>query len=84
MALLSGARNQSNSQLSEEIFRNIKKHFPDHKERIISASVLVANSYASSGDLDKSSKIKSEYLHGSVKKKAGISWTEVNGDLVVS
>ncbi|CAF2852964.1 unnamed protein product [Rotaria sp. Silwood2] len=78
MALLSGARNVSNAYLSQKVYDRIKKLFPESTNPLISAAILLANTYASSGDVDKASDIRIQLYKSSAKRKIGISWTVVN------
>ncbi|CAF1339290.1 unnamed protein product [Rotaria magnacalcarata] len=81
MSLLSGARNVTNSCLSQKIYDRMKKLFPDMKDPLISAAILLANVYASSGDIDKASDIRIHLHKSGAKKKIGLSWTSVNGQI---
>jgi hypothetical protein len=62
----------------------MKSLFPDQKSDLIAASVLVSNTYSSLGDEQQAQEVRISRLKqlGS-KVKAGLSWTEVNGELVV-
>jgi hypothetical protein len=82
--LLSGARNQNNTHLSQKVFDCMKKHFPEMTDPLISASILLANVYASSGQIDKASNIRIQLHKSGAKKKMGLSSTVVNGQLAVS
>ena len=84
MALLSGTRNAMNIDLSKDMFERMKKLFPHSTDPLISASVLLANVYASSGELEKASDIRRTLGKSGAKKKVGKSWTAVNGQLFVS
>lgn len=84
MTLLSGARNQKNSELSQNVFNRMRKLFPDLKNSLIPASILLANAYASTGDTEKSSRIRNQLHHSSSKKIVGISLTEIDGQIIVS
>jgi hypothetical protein len=57
VSLLSGARNQRNSSLSEEIYNRIEELFPNYKEKLIPAAILLANTYQSSGNFEKATDI---------------------------
>ncbi|CAF1285026.1 unnamed protein product [Rotaria sp. Silwood1] len=81
MALLSGIRNVKNSVLSQKIYDHMKKIFPDITDPLTSAMVLLANTYASSGDIEMASKIKREMIKSGKKKKIGVSWTVINGQI---
>ena len=84
MSLLSGARNQRNSSLSDEIYRRMEKNFPNYKDELVSAAVLLANTYQSAGDLEKATVIKKKLNVEGAKRKRGLSWTEANGKIFVS
>ncbi|CAF0889915.1 unnamed protein product [Adineta steineri] len=79
MALLSGARNANNSELSQNIYDRMRKSFPDIKNSLTPAAVLLANAYTSSGDIDTASNIRNELNRSGAKKKIGLSWTVING-----
>lgn len=82
--LLSGARNEKNIYLSEQIFHRMKKLFPDLTDSIAPASVLLANVYESTDDTEKASDIQDQLIKSGVKKKIGLSWTVMNGQVHVS
>jgi hypothetical protein len=84
VALLSGARNKKDRYLSEKIFNRIQQHFPQDKNLLVSAAILLCNAYASTGDLEKSSNIKYKLYQVGLKKTIGLSWTETNGQVYVS
>ncbi len=84
MALLSGARNQRNSSLSADIYRRMEKNFPNYKDELVAAAVLLANTYQSAGDLEKATVIKKKLNVEGAKRKRGLSWTEVNRKIFVS
>ncbi|CAM4794541.1 unnamed protein product [Rotaria magnacalcarata] len=81
MALLSGARNEKNSDLSQNIYDRMKNLFPQMTNPLISAAVLLANVYASSGDIDKASDIRIQLNKSGLKKKIGLTWTVTNGEI---
>ncbi len=84
MPFLSGARNQKNTYLSQQIFDRMKKLFPDLTNLLVSAAVLLSNVYGSSGEIEKASDIKMQLIKSGLKKKIGLSWTSVNGEFFVS
>jgi len=84
VALLSGARNENNSHLSQQVFDRMKKLFPELKDSLMSASILLANVYASSGEFEKASDIRIQLTKSGAKKKIGLTWTVINGQLFVS
>ncbi|CAM4958738.1 unnamed protein product [Rotaria socialis] len=81
MALLSGVRNDKNSQLSQQIYDRMKQRFPDINNSLTPAMILLANIYASSGEINKASDIKIQLAKFGAKKKVGLSWTVVFGQL---
>jgi hypothetical protein len=81
VALLSGARNQHNVLLSKRIFERMQRLFPDFKDDITSASILMANTLASSGFYDEATAIRK---NAGRKTKIGLTWTDINGEIVVS
>jgi len=84
VSLLAAARNANDCYLSEKLVDRMKKDFPHLIDSLISASVLLANVYASSGDFDKSLTIRNELNQSGHKKKIGSVWTEKNGQIFVS
>ena len=84
MALLSGARNEKNIYVSQSVYDRMKKLFPEMKDPLISAAVLLANVYGSSGEMDKASDIRIQMHKSGVKKRVGLTWTAPNGELFVS
>ncbi len=84
VTLLSGARNEKNSHLSQQIFDRMKKLFPDLNDPLMAAAILLANVYGSSGDIEKASDIKIQLNKSSAKKKIGLSWSAANGKVFVS
>ncbi|CAF3656312.1 unnamed protein product [Rotaria sp. Silwood1] len=81
MSLLSGARNKKDNHLSEKIYIRIEEKFPKHKNRLVSASILLSNAHASVGDIEKSLNIKNKLYQLGLKKKIGLSFTEINGQI---
>ena len=84
VALLSGARNEKNSQLAQTVYSQMKTLFPKLSRSMVPASVLLANVYAASGDLDRASDIRRELQRSGMKKKPGLSWTATNRQIYVS
>lgn len=84
VSLLSGARNQRNSSLSEQIYNRIENIFPNYKEKLIPAAILLANTYQSSGNFEKATDIKKKLSVTGAKKQQGLSWTEIDGKIFVS
>jgi hypothetical protein len=84
VSLLSSARNQRNTSLSEQIYNRIEKNFPNYKSELIPAAILLANTYQSSGNFEKATHIKNKLNIEGAKKQQGLTWTEVNGKIFVS
>ena len=83
MTVLSNARRLHRSALAEEILQRMKQLFPTAEQGLVSASILLANTYASGGEMPKASRIRKELTQSGLKKVIGLSWTEVNGRLWV-
>lgn len=83
MALLSGARNERNVEVSKQVFESMEKLFPELKDCLVPASILLANVYASSGHLDEANVIRMRLNEAGLRKQAGASWTAVKGKLWV-
>ncbi|CAM4763497.1 unnamed protein product [Rotaria magnacalcarata] len=81
MALLSGARNQINANLAQQIYDRMSKVFPQSDDSLVSAAILLANVYGSIGDIDKASDIRTQLTKSGAKKKIGLSWTVVDGQV---
>ncbi len=84
MPFLSGARNQKNSHLSQQIFDRMKKLFPELHNQLATASILLANVYASSGEIEKASDIRIQLHKSGIKKQVGLAWTAPDGKIFVS
>jgi hypothetical protein len=84
VALLSGARNQNNSHLSQQIFDRMKKLFPGSRNSLTSASILLGNIYASSDELEKASDIQIQLQTSGAKKIAGVTRLVLKGEVFVS
>ncbi len=62
----------------------MKYLFPDDKEALVSGSILLSNIYTSLGDYERAEDIRlTRIKEFGTKVKPGLSWTEVNGELVV-
>lgn len=84
VALLSGARNDKNTDLAQTIYDRIKTLITTTQGSLTSAAVLLANTYASTGDIEKASDIRFQLGKSGAKKKIGKSTTVVNGEVYVS
>ncbi|CAF2132356.1 unnamed protein product [Rotaria magnacalcarata] len=67
-------------ELIDEYERNHSPE-PTIKNPLISAAVLLANTYASSGEIDKASDLKLEMHKSGIKKKVGLTWITTDGQL---
>jgi hypothetical protein len=83
VALLSGARNEKNADLAKSLHARMKKVFSGLIDPLTVASILLANVYASSGEIKKASDIRIELNKSGARKTVGLSWTVVNGQVYV-
>lgn len=83
MALLSGARNNRNASLAEQVFNRMESLFPSNKLLQTSARILLANTMASSRDFFRSHQLRKKILETGGKKTAGLSWTVIDGKIEV-
>ncbi|CAF5226396.1 unnamed protein product, partial [Rotaria magnacalcarata] len=82
-SLLSGARNNRNSNLSEKIYKRMKTLFPNAKENLAAGVVLLSNIYSSLGKHEEAKTFRSNQIEElRVKVKVGLSWTEIKGHIV--
>ncbi len=58
--------------------------FANFNNNLTPASVLLANTLASSGELEEASTIRWNMSQSGARKTAGLAWTEVNGEIVVN
>ena len=58
--------------------------FPQTSDPLVAAAVLLANVYASSGQIDKASDIRIQLHKSGAKKKVDLTWTVTNGKVYVS
>jgi hypothetical protein len=84
VSLLSAARNAREADLARKTMLHMQQLFPNHKRDLTSAAVLLANTVASSGNFEESSTIRRNLSQYGTKKLMGLSWTEVNGEIVVN
>ncbi|CAF0880345.1 unnamed protein product [Adineta ricciae] len=72
----------SRGSLFDEAQRLIDRYELNHPPSpVMYTTILLANLYGSSGDVDKASSIRYELSRSGAKKKPGLSWTAVNGQL---
>ncbi|CAF4571363.1 unnamed protein product, partial [Rotaria magnacalcarata] len=62
MSLLSGARNNLNSNLSEIIYKRMKTLFPNAKESLVAGVVLLSNIYSSLGKHEEAKTFRSNQI----------------------
>ena len=84
VSLLSGARNEQKVSLSQKIVDRMRKLFPEMKAGLTAAIVLLANTYASTGQFHQASTVRMEIANPGWKKQVGLTTTVVNGQLTVS
>lgn len=84
VALLSGARTKNHRQLAKQVLSRMKTLFHGQDNLLTSASVLLANVYGSVGESDRASSIHQELTRSGMKKKMGMTWTWVDGEMSVS
>jgi hypothetical protein len=84
VSLLSGARNEQNAPVSQKIVDRMKQIFPEMKAALTAATVLLANTYASTGQYQQASTTRMDINKFGWKKKVGVSTTVVNGQFTVS
>ncbi|CAF3414991.1 unnamed protein product [Rotaria sp. Silwood2] len=83
MCLLSGARNNRNSNLSEKVYNQMKSLFPDQKQGLLSGAILLSNIYSSVGEDQLSKEFRSNQIKElETKIKLGLSFTDANGEIV--
>jgi hypothetical protein len=70
-------------QLSEQIYDRMKRCFSERAAELTSAGILTANTLASIGEMAKANSIRQQLRLSGVKKTIGLSWTSVNGEIVV-
>ncbi|CAF1464407.1 unnamed protein product [Adineta ricciae] len=81
MALLSSVRHQRDERLAEKIVQQMTKIFPKAEKGLISASVLLSNVYAMTGQLEKAETLRTNLIQSGKKKEIGLTWTELNGKI---
>ena len=81
---MSGAKKTKNVDLSQNVFDRMQKLFPQSKDTLASAWVLLGNVYAASRDMEKASEIRKAFAESGLQKQTGQSCTTVNGQTFVS
>jgi hypothetical protein len=84
VSILSAARNQRDASLAQKIFDRIQSHFPDCKDGLVSATVLLANTYALSNDTSMAFNLRTKLTKSGMKKVPGLASTVVKGKIFVS
>ena len=83
--MLSAARTCHDAVRSRKLYERMQSLFPDQKSKLISASILVSNTYLSVGDEQGAQDIRSDRnKRWGNKVRPGVSRTEVNGEVVVN
>ncbi|CAF1343104.1 unnamed protein product [Adineta steineri] len=80
MAMLSGARNHRQIDLSKKFYDQMKNLFPNQKSDLIAASILLSNTYSSLGEDQQAKQVRIKQIGKNIK--IGLSWTEVNGEVM--
>ena len=84
VAIMSGARNCRDAVRSQKLYNRMKTLFPNEKNHIISASILLSNTYSSLGDNHQAAAVQSHRkIHHGKKVKPGMTCTEKDGEIVV-
>lgn len=83
VAMMSGARTQFNTSLSEKLLVKMNKRFPDLQEDSISALILLGNTYSSTGNSNRSLDIRKQIQRSHVKPQIGQSWTCIDNQITV-
>ena len=78
--MLSAARNAKNRILAEKFYKRIESKFADDETCLVSARVLLANTYALTGNKSMAAHIRSQEK---IRKTIGYAWTVVNGQIHV-
>ena len=73
MSILSSARNARNIKLAEKIFHPMKLNFPNDENGLTAARILLANTYALSGDKFMASNIRMHLKQSNSKRVIGYS-----------
>ncbi|CAF0987888.1 unnamed protein product [Didymodactylos carnosus] len=81
MALLSGARNNNNNLKAKEIYNKLCSIPNADNNTLLTASVLLSNTYSAYGNYEEATKVREQQLVGGVKKAVGVSLTLVNGQI---
>ncbi|CAF1477089.1 unnamed protein product [Adineta ricciae] len=82
MTMLSSARNKKDAVLAQQLFDRIRLLFSDEKQILSSATVVLANTYGLSGNLARTSDLRTKMAESGLKKVPGRSSTIVNGEIV--
>ncbi len=70
--------------MAQKIFDRIQSNFPDYKDTLLSATVLLANTYALSNDTSMAFDLRMKLNKSGMKKVPGVSSTVVNEKIFVS
>ena len=84
VAIMSGARNCRDPVRSQKLYNSMMMLFPQEKSNLISASILLSNTYSSLGENQQAAAIQSHRrIHHGKKVKPGMTSTEKDGEIVV-
>ena len=84
VTLLSAARNHRHASLAHRLYDRMTSLFAEQKTSLISASILLANTYSSVGDDQQAKQVRLHRMkHYGQKVQMGVTWTEVKGRLWV-
>ena len=84
VTMLGAARTCHDAVRSQKLYERMQSLFPDHKSQLISASILLSNTYLSVGNEREGKDIRIDRIERlGTRVQPGRSWTEVNGELVV-
>jgi len=84
VAILSSARNQRNASLAQMIFGRIQFHFPNYQDALVSATLLLANTYALINDSSMAFDLRMKLNKSGMKKVPVLSSTVVKRKIFVS
>ena len=84
MAVLSAARNHRRPVLAGNLYDRMKLLFPNQPKDLISASILLSNTYSSVGEDQQAKQVRLHRLkHYGRKVQVGVTLTEVHGKIWV-
>lgn len=79
-AILSAARSARQSDLAKRLYNRMQSLFSGQRSDLISASILLSNTYASLGDYERAHDIRDHRLKNyGDKVEVGLTWTVIDG-----